>query len=200
MHSFCRIWPIILNVFITYYNSLLETIKVKINCPDFMLILSDETIVSINKVNCLSSLGMLIIKVNHRRDSSFSHSEVQIDLFKPYLTMVCTTKEFTFTAKLVRHMMVQLSWWAMYLACRNKFQECIHSLSLFILKSHIKSDFATNCAIKKSNIHTFFSPNLLAFHHFFDTHCALMPLKNLWKNYQQQLLQDGISIQKWSQV
>jgi len=110
MHSFCRIWPIILNDFITYYNSLLETVKVKINCPDFMLILSDETIVSINKVNCLSSLGMLIIKVNHRRDSSFSHSEVQIDLFKPYLTMVCTTKEFTFTAKLVRHMMVQLSW------------------------------------------------------------------------------------------
>jgi hypothetical protein len=32
-----------------YYNSLLETIKVEINCADFMLFLLDETTIAINK-------------------------------------------------------------------------------------------------------------------------------------------------------
>ena len=108
--------------------------------------------------NCLPSLGMLIIKVNYRRDSSFPHIEVHRGLLTPYLTMVCTIKEFIFTAKLVRHMMVQLSWWATYPACRNKFHECIHSVPSLILKSHsIKSDFATKrlCYQKKQYTHIF---------------------------------------------
>ena len=38
----------------------------------------------------------------------------------------------------------------------------------------------TVCAIKKSNIHTFFQ-KLAGLSSFFDTLCALMPLKNLWE-------------------
>ena len=49
MHSFCRIWHIILNDFVIYYNSLSETVKMEINCADFMLILVDETKVAVNK-------------------------------------------------------------------------------------------------------------------------------------------------------
>jgi len=134
MHSFCRILSIILNDF----NSLSETVKVEINCTDFMSILLDETIVAINKSE-LSTIIMLITKSNHRRDASFSHTEVQIGLLHPYLTMVCNIKEFIFRAKLIRHMMVQLSWWATYLACRNKFQECIHPLPSLILKGKGKA-------------------------------------------------------------
>ena len=51
-----------LNDFIMYYNSLLETVKVEINWADFMLILSDETTVAINK----SQLSTFIRYVNHK--------------------------------------------------------------------------------------------------------------------------------------
>jgi len=97
-----------------------------------------QKLLSISR-NCLPSLGMIIKKANHRRDSFFSHTEVQIGLLNPYLTMMCTIKEFIFRTKLVRHMMVQLSWWATYCACRNKFQECIHSLPTLILKGEGKA-------------------------------------------------------------
>jgi hypothetical protein len=164
-----------------YYNSLSDTVKVEINCAAFILILSDETIVTMNKLQ----LSTFIRYVNHKGEPEerffFSLTEVQIGLLKPYLTMVCTIKEFTFRAKLVRQMMVQLSWWATYLACRNKFQECIHSLPSLILKSHIKYDCNKLFVLSKKAVYTHFSKNLLAFHHFFDTHCALMPLKNLWE-------------------
>jgi hypothetical protein len=35
--------------------------------------------------------------------------------------------------------------------------------------------------LTKKAIYTHFSKNLLAFHHSFNTHCALLPLKNFWE-------------------
>lgn len=121
-----------------------------------MLILLDGTIVAISK----SQLSTFIRYANHKGEPQerffFSLIQMQIGLLKPYLTMLCTIKEFTFTAKLVRHMMVQLSWWATYLACRNKFQECIHSLPSIILKSHIKSNCKKLFVLSKKAIYTHF--------------------------------------------
>lgn len=146
MHRFCRIWPITLNNFIMYYNSLLKTVKVEINCADFMLIISDETIVAISK----SKLSTFIRCVNHKGEPQeryffFSYWSANRSVEALFNHGVCTIKEFSFRAELIRHMMVQLSWWATYLACRNKFQECIHSLPSLIWQSHIKSGFPTNC-------------------------------------------------------
>lgn len=67
-----------LNDFIMYYNSLLETVKVEINWADFMLILSDETTVAINK----SQLSTFIRYVNHKgepQDGFFFFSYVSAD-------------------------------------------------------------------------------------------------------------------------
>lgn len=100
-----------------------------------MLILSDETTVAINK----SQLSTFIRYVNHKgepQDGFFFFSYVSADRSVEALFnhVVCTIKEFSFRAKLVRHMMVQLSLgphiWPAETSSRN--------VSTHSLLSHIK--------------------------------------------------------------